>query len=314
MAKVLSDTLDFSSYMRDTEARVKVRRASQFADELQAQFDERKGPHLPSMFSTKLRHALEFRPGEVTAWAGYNGARKSMFTGQVALDLCRQRERVLVASFEMQPWRTLARIARQASGTAKPEAGWLKAFSKWTDDRLWLFDHLGRITPEVCIAVCRYFADELKGSHVFIDSMMMVCASEESMDEQKQFVTDLVRLAKETGLHVHLVTHCRKPQTGEEKPPTKYDLRGSAAISDQVDNVVTVWANKAKRAAMEKGPGDPNYEKAAAEPDARVAIEKQREGEFEGAFKLWFHAPSLRFVDDRLSPVEPYKLGEVSEW
>ena len=64
--------------------------------------------------------------------------------------------------------------------------------------------------------MCRYFAEELGGSHVVIDSMMMVCASEEHLDEQKQFVTDLVRLSQETGLHVHLVTHCRKPQGGDE--------------------------------------------------------------------------------------------------
>ena len=49
-----------------------------------------------------------------------------------------------------------------------------------------MFDHIGRIAPDECCA--RHpliFADELKGSQVFIGSMMMVCASEESLDEQK---------------------------------------------------------------------------------------------------------------------------------
>jgi twinkle protein len=118
-------------------------------------------------------------------------------------------------------------------------------------------------------------------------------------------VTDIVRVAMETGLHIHLVTHCRKPQTGEEKRPSKYDIRGAAAISDQVSNVITIWANKAKAAALEKDPMDI---KAGAEPDAVVAVEKQRNGEWEGAVKLWFHGPSLRFCDDRLSPVAPYEL------
>jgi twinkle protein len=138
---------------------------------------------------------------------------------------------------------------------------------------------------------------------VFIDSMMMVCASEESLDEQKQFMTDTVRFAQETGLHVHLVAHCRKPQQGEDRPPTKYDLRGSAAISDQAHNVVTVWANKAKK----QKPDDD----LAGDPDALVTVEKQRNGSYEGKVKLWFDDSSLRFCDDRTSAVEPYVIREV---
>lgn len=307
MAELIPDTLDFSAYMRDTECSAKVRAASVFADDVAAEFNTEKRSAAPEMFSTKLRGRLQFRPGEVTAWAGYNGHRKSMFTGQVALDLCVQRQRVLVVSLEMSPARTLARMARQASGVAQPALPWLASFSEWTDGRLWVFDHQGRITPELAIAVCRYFALELQGQHVVIDSMMMVCASEEHLDEQKQFTTDVVRVAQETGLHIHLVTHCRKPQQGEDKPPSKYDLRGSAAISDQCPNVVTVWANKAKAAKLEQ---DPNDTVAQAEPDAVLSVEKQRNAEFEGRVKLWFHRPSMRFCDDRISPIEPYRLAQ----
>jgi twinkle protein len=308
MARLIADSLDFAAYERSTEARVKVRRASDFAEDLAARFVQKDRPqHVAEMFSTKLRDRLIFRPGEVTAWAGYNGHRKSMFTGQVALDLCVSRERVLMASFEMSPADTLARMARQCFGVHRPATPSLEYFAKWTDDRLWLFDHMGRITPDQCLAVINYFAQELQGTQVFIDSMMMVCASEESMDEQKQFMTDLVRAAQELGIHIHLIAHCRKPHSGEENPPTKYDLRGSAALSDQAHNVVTVWANKAKKAALDK---DPNDAKALNEADARVCIEKQRNGEWEGALKLWFHPPSMRFVDDRTKPVEPYAIGD----
>lgn len=305
--RLIPDDIDFSAYERQTECAAKVRKASLFADDLVEQLTERDDTreNRPEMFSTKLRGMIEFRPGEVTAWTGYNGHRKSMFTGQVALDLCVQRERVMMASFEMLPKVTLARMARQAAGTASLHPNHARFFASWTDNRLWFFDHTGRITPQKCTAVCRYFADELKGTQVFIDSMMMVCASEESMDEQKQFMTDIVRLASETGLHVHLVTHCRKPQTGEDKRPTKYDLRGSAAISDQAHNIITVWANKAKASKLDANPFD---ELAHQEPDAVVAVDKQRNGAFEGAAKLWWHAPSMRFMDDRTSQVLEYEF------
>lgn len=308
MAELIPDSIDFAAYMQQTDAKVKVKPASVFADDLVGIFADAEATHTPHMFSTKLGRSLEFRPGEVTVWAGYNGHRKSMLVGQVALDLCVQKQRVLSASFEMAPARTLARMARQAFGVAKPSKTQLHRFSDWTDGRLWIFDHLGRIGVDQTLAVCRYFAEELHGQHVLIDSMMMVCNSEESLDEQKQFTTDIVRLAQETGMHVHLVAHCRKPASGaEEKPPTKYDLRGSAAISDQAHNVVTVWANKAKRAKLDR---DPHDMVAANEPDAAVTIEKQRNGAHEGRFALWWDASSMRFVDDRTNAVEPYVLGE----
>jgi len=197
----------------------------------------------------------------------------------------------------------------QATGQAKPGETERRGFSRWTDGRLWLFDHMGRVTPTTMQAVCNYFALELNGRHVVIDSMMMVCGSEESLDEQKQFVTDLCRLAQETALHVHLVTHCRKPQSGaEDKPPTKYDLRGSSAISDQASNVITVWANKPKAAKLQ---ADPNDMEALAQPDAAVTVEKQRNGAWEGRIKLWWDSASLRFVDDRTSSIESYHMEVV---
>ena len=309
MAQLIPDSIDFVAYMRDTEASAKVRSGAVFVDELLAKFGPKPTKHDAAMFSTKLRDLIEFRPGEVTAWAGYNGHRKSMFTGQVALDLCVQGERVLMLSLEMTPADTLARMAKQAFAVPKPAPDSLRHFAQWTDGRLWLFDHMGRLTPDKCMAVVRYFAEELKGTQVFIDSMMMVCASEEHMDEQKQFLTDVVRAAQEYGVHIHLVAHCRKPQIGEEKPPTKYDLRGSAAISDQAHNVITVWANKAKVAALEK---DPNDLDAAVKPDALIGIEKQRNGDWEGRVSLWFSKVCLRFSDDRVGRLEPYVLAPLA--
>jgi len=301
------DDIDYERYERDTECRAKVRRASLFADDLKAKFDRStERPKAAHMFSTSLRDKLRFRPGEVTCWTGYSKHKKSIFTGQLALDLCVQRERVLMASFEMYPTDTLGRMAQQVFACDTPAQASLDRFSKWTDDRLWLFDHVGRINPAQCIAVCRYFAEHCGGTQIFIDSMMMVVATEDKMDEQKQFATDIVRTAQETKLHIHLITHCRKPMGGDEsKPPTKYDVRGSAAITDQAQNIVTVWFNKAKKAALEKDPNSPEADK----PDAAVTVEGQRNGAFEGRLGLWFHEPSLRFVDDRISAVEPYRLS-----
>ena len=308
MAQFIPDDIDFAAYERDTECKAKVRRASAFSDELDTEFLPRTGSRRSSMFSTKLRDVIEFRPGEVTCWAGFNGHRKSMFTGQVALDLCVQRERTLIVSLEMKPRKTLARMCRQAAARAVPTIDERRHFMRWTDDKLWLFDHEGRLLPDRAIAVCRYFGKELQGRHVVIDSLMKVVQSEESMDEQKRMVGDLCDIAKETDLHVHLVAHCKKPAgVGEDKPPTKYDIRGSAAISDQCSNVILVWQDKAKRAKLTSAhaSGQPVETELVNRWDHILAIDKQRNGEVEGKFGLYFDDESLRFMDSR-DEAQPY--------
>ena len=312
MAKLLPDSMDFAAYERDTECSAKIRRASEWVDELQSAFDpDPERPAMPIMASTKLRDRIEFRPGEVTCWAGYSGHRKSMLLGQAVCDFTAVGNKTLLASLEMSPATTLARMARQVFATERPSRQAIERFARWTDDRVWLFDHLGRATPAAIIGVTRYFAEELKGCHVVIDSMMMVVGSEKDLDEQKQFMTDLVRIAQETGLHMHLVAHCRKPESGtDDKPPSKYDVRGASAITDQAHNVITVWANKPKERKLAE---DPTNAAMREEPDARVAVEKQRNGKFEGALKLWFHEHSLRFVDHKYDIVRPYDIGGLDD-
>jgi twinkle protein len=303
----LIGAIDLASYIKADDLTARVQPASDFLHAVKREFEPeetRSGPRSPTMLAAA--RGLQFRPGEVTVWAGYNGHRKSMLTSQIALDICVQRQRVLVASLEMSPARTMARMTRQATAVDRPADVTVEAFHRWTDGRLWLFDHVGRIDPEGCLALCRYFAAEKKGQHVFIDSMMMVCGSEEHLDEQKAFVTGIVRCAVETGLHIHVVAHCRKPSNGDDAdPPTKYDVKGTGAITDQAPNVVMVWSDRKKAACLNAGGAVDTMT-----PDALMTVEKQRNGAWEGRVKLWFHGASLRFTADRMPPA-PYELREL---
>ncbi len=302
---LIPDNVDLTPYLGGPDFAPKVRPASDFMERVKVQLSGGEAQvHHPSMFSIPKAYGIEFRPGEVTAWVGYNGHRKSMFTSQVALDLCVQRRKVLIVSLEMDPADTMARMTRQAIGVEEPEAEIIGKFHSWTDDRLWLFDHVGNLSIEHTLALCRYFHAEHGGTDVFLDSMMMICTSEERLDEQKRFATHLIRLAQETGLHVHVITHCRKPQTGgEEKVPSRYDIRGSSAISDQAQNVMVVWMNKKKFATLDTFPND---EEALGQPCAVVKCDKQRKGKWEGKLALWHDEKSLRFCEDRTTRVVPY--------
>lgn len=306
MAKLIPDTIDFGAYYEQTNASVTVRPASSWTEDLVRRVHPPPRKAMPRMSSTKLGRELEFRPGEVTVWVGYKGHRKTLFTTQVCLDLCASGQRCLIASFEMAPDVTLQRMARQAAALAQPDERWLRDFARWTDDRLWIFDHLGNVSLETCVGMCRYFADEKEGQHVFIDSLQFVCESEEQLDVQKRFMQAMVRLARDTGLHVHLVAHAKKPNNGDDgKPPTGYDIRGSSSIPDQAFNIASVWANRAKKEAVEGGKAT---EEQLAQPDAVVLVDKQRNGAFEGKLLMWWDDGSFRFTNSRTAPLEPYPL------
>jgi len=97
-------------------------------------------------------------------------------------------------------------------------------------------------------------------------------------------------LARDHNVHVHLIHHIRKLQS-EEVKPNKNDIKGSGSISDQVDNVLMVWRNKKKEHDAQNGVVDVMI------PDAYLMCEKQRNGEAEDWYSLWYHKDSQQFVE-----------------
>ena len=144
---------------------------------------------------------FEFRPGEVTVWAGSNGSGKSMLTTQVCLQLCKQGQKVVIASFEMTPVRTFERIAQQfyAKNFREPQFGDL---AQWFDNnrlrlvsalnkKMFLYDQQGSTSTREVIAMTRYSAHELKVHHIVIDNLMKCVAGEDDYNGQKALVDEL---------------------------------------------------------------------------------------------------------------------------
>ena len=301
-AVIKSDMIDFAAYLRETEPHQKVKPATDFQGELLDHvFGDRPDPknYLPW---PKTHKQVQFRPGEVTLWAGINGHGKSLLTGQVALSLMGQSERLCVASFEMKPRKTLYRMGRQWAGMTPDmehdtremrdlARDMLGQFFDWTKNRLWLYDQQGTVKPDVMLGVTKYCAQELKCSHIFIDSLMKCVKGEDDYNGQKDFVDELCAIAKDTNTHIHLVHHIKKLQD-EEKIPGKFDAKGSGAISDQVDNFLVVYRNKKKERMIERGePVKPD------EPDALLLCHKQRESGWEGAIGLYMCKESGQFKE-----------------
>jgi twinkle protein len=277
-------------YFGSAVADPRLRRAELWMGKLIKEFG-RKGFDGASLPWTKTHHTIRLRPGEVSLWPGINGHGKSLLTSQVALDLVAQDQRVVIASLEMWPVKTLARMARQAIGNNAPPEKILIDFVAWLAKRFWIYDQHGRADPRTLIAVMRFAAVEMRVQHFFLDSLMMVVKGEEDYDGQKDFVTECCAVARDTGLHIHLIHHVRKLRD-ESDIPGKFDAKGSGSITDQVDNVFTTWRNKRKEAESQLGKAK------ESDPDALLICDKQRHGEWEGRVMLWFDQASMSFRGD----------------
>lgn len=307
MSQIISPAdVDFEAYMAETEPQAKVLAAEAWRDELARAVEHGEqvtGAKLPW---AKTHDLLRFRPGEVTLWQGINGHGKSELLGQACIGFACQDERVCIASFEMKPQSTLKRMLRQTAMNSRPSVQAVDRLIDWSRDRLWLYDQQGTVKPAMLYAVARYCADRLKVRHLVIDSLMKCVRGEDDYNGQKDFVDMLCTLARDLGMHIHLVHHAKKGEN-EDAVPGKFSAKGSGAIVDQVDQMLTVWRNKKKEriAEVELRNGGELSDETLKLPDTMLICDKNRHGEWEGRINLWRHADSLQFTSDqRRQPID----------
>jgi twinkle protein len=277
-----------------------VRPLADFADEIIDLLQSDPSTRGSALPWPKTRRLFRLRPHELTVWAGENGSWKSTILSQVLLDLAMHGCPVLLCSLEMTAREIGLRLTRQACCTAEPSPSAVKDFLNATRDRFQILDVQGRLRAHEAIALLRWAAVERGFKHIALDNLAkIVSASNDAAGEQQAFLSDAHGVALDTGAHVHIVAHVRKP-AGDDKPG-RYDIRGSSTISDQADNVVMTWRNRAKEAAREEGDHS-----RINEPDLVLTVAKQRNAEFEGAIKLWAHRQSMQFVQDGVTSPIPY--------
>jgi twinkle protein len=286
---LIPDNFDFEGYFdQQADEAAKVRPASTWCEDVVDRF---YGQHsaktwVPTGFD-KMRGKFDLRPAEVTLWAGINGHGKTTLLSQVLLRAMQAGQRAGLASFEMKPALSMAKMSRQAAGIGQPAIPYIRAFHRWTDNRLWIYDHLGRVATKRVLAVATYMRKELGIDHMVIDSLMKCGIGTDDYTAQKDFVNDLCSVAQDTGLGIHLVVHMRKGEN-ERSAPDKFDVKGASEIVDLVDNLVICWKN-VRKLALAEDKRDPEN------PDAFVRVAKQRHHTWEGSFAFWFDADTQQF-------------------
>ncbi len=287
---VLDDSIDFDAYLKGPDEAASVKPASAWTDAVIESFERPAFQTGASLPWSKTSEIVRLRRGELSIWPGMSGHGKSMLVGQVGLHLMAQGERLCIASMEMKPTATMQRMCRQAYGCSAPTRSQVIDLGKWTDGRLWLYDQQGQVSPERILAVARYSHEALGITHFVVDNLLSCGIPEDGYDQQKQFVLALATHAHDTGQAVHLLAHSRKGKD-EMTPPGKFDVRGSASITDLSDNVFSIWRNRGKEEAQDKGDHGKD-----SEADALLIVCKHRHGDWEGRIQLWFDRRSQSYL------------------
>jgi len=304
--QLIADDIDFSSFYVEPEARQVVKPASYWLQQVIDSFSlppEQQGTYLPWNKTSTL---FRLRPHELTLWPGINGHGKSLVLNQIMLCAAAQGEKCLIASMEMRPVLTLKRMTRQATKQREPGPVACREFHEWSDDRVWLYDHIGSVNWRHLIAVCRWSVVNLGITQIVIDSLMRCGIAETDYDGQKAFLDALCTFKNDNAVNVHLVMHSRK-KDDEFAPPGKFDAKGTGTITDLADNVMTVWRNKKKEAQREQGQVTDEMLK---KPDAMLICDKQRNFDWEGSIGLWYHRDSMQYVE---FGADPHPI-ELMEW
>lgn len=208
-----------------------------------------------------------FHMGELSVWTGRRGDGKSTLLGEILLDAVDQDCRVCAYSGELPDWKFKYWTSLQAAGPAhiemKPDNRNGKVLpmvpqiiqeqiDRWLDRRFYLYD-IGSSATHDAETILRMFnyAHNTYGCNVFLVDNIMTARFKTGRDAdyyraQSNFVADLVSFVRRASVHVHLVAHPRKTQTG--KHLNNDDVGGIGDITNLADNVFSLERSQRKDA------------------------------------------------------------------
>jgi twinkle protein len=299
-AQTLEDILitdkEISGYMetRDTGEHLKIKRPSEYLDAVEQYFAEDLTGGLELPFK-KTVEDFKIRMGEVTLVTGYSGHGKSAWLNQCMLGLMKQ-EKTMIASFEMLPKATLGRMTQQ-TGEAKPNYEYIKDFLSKLEHNLYLYDPEGETSADKVLEVVYYCAEKLGVKLMVIDSLMKCGINEDDLNKQKAFANKLAVAARDLNVHIFIVAHSRKT-ADENANASKFDVAGSANLTNLVDNVISVHRNKGREVEAMNVMPDIDI---MNEWMASVWLLKQRHGKgIETKWGFSFEPQYFRYTEEKL--------------
>ena len=268
-------------------------RLTQMSDDREAlwnaiqQSGENIGPPMPwSLFND----VWGWRPGELTLMAGPNNSGKSSLMSFMALHFS-QYGKVGMMSLEEPFEEQVRRFLQQAWSENEPSRSKFERLCDFTQDRVYHYQHHGMVqAPRVygCLDAFRKRGCDL----VIIDNLQK-CGVTEDLDQQRDFINNVIGLATAMQLHVVVVHHTRKRGAGFSGRISSDDVRGSGAITDMAINTLLVDRDFDRAAALSKKlrgdfltPDEQDLLESGC--DITLWIQKQKFGtRWNGPIRLW---------------------------
>lgn len=278
---------------------MELRNIGEFEDEIIAEMSRvDEGILLP----WKNTHVLfKLRPGEVSVWAGQNGAGKSQIASHVVAQAAVNGTRCCVASMEWRTSKWMLRMQRQIGAVEQPTPEYSRVITRALSSSLWAFSVIGSAKASRILEVFRYARRRYRIELFVLDNLTKCGFADDDYAGQKQFVEALADFARETDCHVIVIAHMRKGDN-EDAPSGKWGVKGSGGITDMVASVVEVWRNvKRERARADAEREQTEFVGELADGgrlgfDAMLYVRKQNETGELPAFALWFDKRTGQFL------------------
>lgn len=183
---------------------------------------------------------MKATPRRWSIWSGPTFAGKTNFLRFLMLWALQKGERVLFASLEEDPEEVLAEFIYMAACTRD---GLNSQFVDWCvehwDERLWIFNHTGFISPEVILGAACFAAENYGVTHVVIDSLMKLDMKKDDYDGQRRLGNTLDRVCRQHNIHIHIVIHPKKMPSSTDLMDMN-DIEGAKDLVSQGHTVATV--------------------------------------------------------------------------
>ncbi|MEK9735737.1 MAG: replicative DNA helicase [Candidatus Nanopelagicales bacterium] len=261
-----------------------------------------------------------FRPGEMTIVAGATSHGKTSFALQVAENVMRQGEDVLVFSIEMSLASLIARSVGAAAGVSPImlSGGHLGALGLERAERAvesmaeWASHYHVCDKADVSVREMRSLARSTMHAHglalVVVDYLQIAHGDGQghSRQEEVAYISSALRaMARELNVPVLALSQLSRAyaQRGENAEPRLSDLRDSGAIEQDADLVLFVHRPRK---------GNENGSRAS---EAVLILGKHRNGPL-GRVECWFMAEEMRFAakDVREIPPAQEESGRMGYW
>jgi hypothetical protein len=245
----------------------------------------------------------------ITIFGAYSGTGKSSYAAQWGLHAANSGRKTAIMSLEMPPDHTLELLAEQASCVPDVHLPYIEKFSRWADQKLYLYSSTDVVTPERVFEFVRVARTMLGCELIVIDPLMQIALPSEP-DAEREFITRLASMSRDLSCAILLVHHLRKPPSGglgERQKPDKSSFLGSTHLTGAAAAVCTIWCDPDLREMRTNGHEIP----PDSGPEYLFTVHKQRFAPWHGSVSLTPHAKGARLLcNSNLGQYRPIIMEE----